>query len=66
MASPGNPILFCTAWQQDTFGAYDQSYTFATPKLHKVTQVLTTKVTQQLVDLWMLTVTATQGLVYIC
>jgi len=24
-------LLFCTAQQQDTFGAYDQSYTFAQP-----------------------------------
>jgi len=31
MASPGSLPLFCTAYQQDTFGAYDQSYTFAQP-----------------------------------
>jgi len=31
MSSPGSLILFCTAQQQDTFGAYDQSYTFAQP-----------------------------------
>jgi len=29
MYSPGSLLLFCTATQQDTFGAYDQSYTFA-------------------------------------
>jgi len=31
MSSPGSLLLFCAAWQQDTFGAYDQSYTFAQP-----------------------------------
>jgi len=31
MSSPGSLPLFCTAKQQDTFGAYDQSYTFAQP-----------------------------------
>jgi len=31
MASPGSLLLFCTAKKQDTFGAYDQSYTFAQP-----------------------------------
>jgi len=31
MSSPGSLLLFCTAWQQDTFSAYDQSYTFAQP-----------------------------------
>jgi len=31
MSSPGSLILFCTVQQQDTFGAYDQSYTFAKP-----------------------------------
>ena len=31
MASPGNLLIFCTAQKQDTFGAYDQSYTFAQP-----------------------------------
>jgi len=31
MSSPGNLLLFCTAYQQDSFGAYDQSYTFAQP-----------------------------------
>ena len=28
LSSTGSLLLFCTAWQQDTFGAYDQ------PKLH--------------------------------
>jgi len=31
MTSPGSLLLFCTAQQQDTIGAYDQSYTFAQP-----------------------------------
>jgi len=33
MPSPGTVSLlwFCTAQQQDSFGAYDQSYTFAQP-----------------------------------
>jgi len=26
MSSSGSLLLFCTAQQQDTFGAYDQSY----------------------------------------
>jgi len=26
MSSPGSLLLFCTAQQQDTFGAYDQSH----------------------------------------
>jgi len=29
MSSPGSPLLICTAQQQDTSSAYDQSYTFA-------------------------------------
>jgi len=29
MSSPGSLLLFYTAWRQDTFVAYDQSYTFA-------------------------------------
>jgi len=29
MSSPGNFLLFYAAQKQDTFGAYDQSYTFA-------------------------------------
>jgi len=33
MYSPGILLLFCTAQQQDTFGAYNQSYTFAQPTL---------------------------------
>jgi len=33
MASPGSLLLFCrsTSLKQNTFGAYDQSYTFAQP-----------------------------------
>ena len=31
MPSPGSLLLFCSAQQQDTFGAYDQSYTFTQP-----------------------------------
>jgi len=31
MSSSGSLLLFFTALQQDTFGAYDQSYTFAQP-----------------------------------
>jgi len=30
MSSPGS-LLFCTVWQQDTFGAYDQTYTLVQP-----------------------------------
>jgi len=29
MASSGSLLVFCTAWKQDTFGAYNRSYTFA-------------------------------------
>jgi len=31
LSSPGSLRLICTAKQQDTSGAYDQSYTFAKP-----------------------------------
>jgi len=31
MASSGSLLVFCTAYKQDTFGAYDQTYTFAEP-----------------------------------
>jgi len=31
MSCPGGLLLFCIALQQDTFGAYDQNYTFAQP-----------------------------------
>jgi len=36
MSTPGSLILFCrpAAQQQDTFGACDQSYTFAQPAVH--------------------------------
>jgi len=33
MSSPGSLLLVCTE-QQDTVGAYDQSYTFAQPAVH--------------------------------
>jgi len=28
LATSGSLLIFCTAWKQDTFGAYDQSYIF--------------------------------------
>jgi len=28
MATSGSLLIFCTAYKQDTFGAYDQSYKF--------------------------------------
>jgi len=31
MSSAGSLLLFCTAQLQDTFGAYDQSYTLTQP-----------------------------------
>jgi len=31
VSSPGSLLLFCTAQQNDTFGTYDQSYTFVLP-----------------------------------
>ena len=31
MSNPRSLLLFRTAWQQDTFAAYDQRYTFAQP-----------------------------------
>jgi len=34
MSSPGSLLLFCTAQQQDTFSAYDQSYTFVQHDVH--------------------------------
>jgi len=36
MSTPGSLLLFCTALQQDTFGAYDQIYTFAQPAVQTV------------------------------
>jgi len=35
MSSPGSLLVFCTAWKQDTFGAYDQSTTFAQPAVQR-------------------------------
>jgi len=31
MASSGSLLVFCTAQKQDTFGSYDQTYTFVQP-----------------------------------
>jgi len=31
MSSPGTLLLFCTAQQKDTFGAYDQIFSLALP-----------------------------------
>ena len=33
IAGPGGLLVFFTAWKQDIFGAYGQSYTFAQPAL---------------------------------
>ena len=35
MPSLGSLLLFCTAPQQHTFDAYDQSYTFAQPAVQR-------------------------------
>jgi len=37
MSSPGSLLSFHTAQQQDAFGAYDQSYTFAQPAVQTAT-----------------------------
>jgi len=31
MATSGDLLVFCTAQKQDTFGAYNETYTFAQP-----------------------------------
>jgi len=31
MACSESLLVFCTAWKQDTFDAYNQTYTFAQP-----------------------------------
>jgi len=33
VATSGSCLVFCTAWKQDTFGVFDQSYTFAHPAI---------------------------------